>query len=248
VPFKDLTLEQQLNIFCDHLAKAARWHSIQEERDISRLTLPRERAAIFLSNVKQTSDISKPMRYILGRRDAKEYYVQIMKWTSEQFEAVDWNSLNDTLDKKNLWLAKQASGFCGSRLMVSRMTPGSDDRCPNCCQPEERAIHLNLCPDSLCTRQFRESVAELQKWMDNTTTHPELAFWIPRYLLARNRVRFVDLPSFAPATAYLSMSSAMRAVAIGQDKIGWVHFLEGKITGHIHAMQQTLSAPSSSKD
>jgi hypothetical protein len=181
-------------------------------RDISKQILPRERAAIFLSNAKQTCDISKPMRYILGRRDAKEYYVKVMKWTSEQFEAVDWNSLNDTLDKKknmySLWLAKQASGFCGSRLMVSRMTPGSDDRCPNCCQPEERVIHLNLCTDSLRTRQFRESVAELQKWMENTATHPELAFWIPRYLLARDRVQFVDLPSFAPATAYLSITTS----------------------------------------
>jgi hypothetical protein len=55
-----------------------------------------------------------------------------MKWTSEQFEAVDWDLLNDALDKKknmnSRWLAKQASGFCGSRVMVSRMTPGSDDR------------------------------------------------------------------------------------------------------------------------
>jgi hypothetical protein len=73
VPFKDLSLEQQLNIFCDHLAKAARWRAIQEERNTSRQTLPWERAAIFLYNVKvkQTSDISKPMRYILGRQDAK---------------------------------------------------------------------------------------------------------------------------------------------------------------------------------
>jgi len=84
IPFKDLSLEQQLNIFCDHLAKAARWRSIAHDRDISSQTLPREKAAIFLSKVKQTSDISKPMRFVLGRREDKEFYMKELKWTSEQ--------------------------------------------------------------------------------------------------------------------------------------------------------------------
>ena len=39
--------------------------------------------------------------------------------------------------------------------------------------------------------------------------------------------------SSAPATAFLSFSSQMKAIAIGQDKIGWAHFLEGKVTGNI---------------
>jgi hypothetical protein len=30
----------------------------------------------------------------------------------------------------------------------------------------------------------------------------------------------------------------MKAIAIGQDKMGWVHFLEGKVTGHIRVLQQ----------
>jgi hypothetical protein len=30
----------------------------------------------------------------------------------------------------------------------------------------------------------------------------------------------------------------MKAIAIGQDKIGWTHFLEGTVTGHIQPMQQ----------
>jgi hypothetical protein len=158
------------------------------------------------------------MRFILGRRAAKEFYMRELKWTSEQFEEVDWDSLDKTLEKKkimySLWLSKQASKFCGTRIQVARMTPGSDDRCPNCLQPEERALHLNLCPDPLRTRQFRESVAALQKWLDNTPTHPEIAFWIPKYLLARDRVQFIDLPDFAPSTARLCMSSQMKVIAI----------------------------------
>jgi hypothetical protein len=49
------------------------------------------------------------------------------------------------------------------------MTPGADDRCPNCLQPAERAMHLNLCPDPLRSRQFRESVDELGKWISRNS-------------------------------------------------------------------------------
>jgi hypothetical protein len=124
--------------------------------------------------------------------------------------------------------------------MVSRMTPGSDDRCPNCCQPEERVIHLNLCTDSLHTRQFRiQRVGGRVAKVDGEHNASGIGILDSEVFAGKGyRVQFVDLPSFAPATTYLSMSSAMRAVAIGQDKIGWVHFLEGKVTGHIRAMQQ----------
>jgi hypothetical protein len=74
--------------------------------------------------------------------------------------------------------------------------------------------------------------------MQSSTTHPELLFWLPKYLLARGRSSFEQLPSFAPATAELTFSSQMKAIALGQDKIGWTHFLEGKVTGHIRPLQQ----------
>jgi hypothetical protein len=81
-------------------------------------------------------------------------------------------------------------------------------------------------------------VEELQKWMEYSTTHPELLFWLPKYLLARDRASLEQLPSFAPATANLTFSSQMKVIALGQDEIGWTHFLEGKVTGHIRPMQQ----------
>jgi hypothetical protein len=156
---KDLTLEEQLNVFCDHLAKSARWRSIFVERGIRSQTLPKEKAALFLHRVKQTSDISEAMRFHVAKTQAREFYTNELKWMSEQFDEVDWESLNSALNKKKnmytLWLAKQASTFCGSRLQVSRMTPGADDRCPNCLMPEERSVHLNLCRDNLRTRQFQ---------------------------------------------------------------------------------------------
>lgn len=238
----ELSLFEKLNCYCDNLAGYARKRSYGHSRDTTVQTLPKERAALFLGSVKQTGDISGTARFFLSRRVARSFYIEELKWSADQFDAVDWDALNVTLQKKNqmytLWLAKQASKFCGSRLQVSRMTAGADDRCPNCLQPEERAEHLNLCLDGNRTRQFRESVKELSVWLDKEHTHPEIAFWVPRFLLARSRVTFTDLPHYLPRTSQISMSSQMKAIATAQDLIGWTHFLEGKITGHFRGMQQ----------
>jgi hypothetical protein len=237
----NLTLVERLNCMCDALAKLARLRYWTAEREVTTQILPKERAALFLHNQKQTGDISGATRYAIGKVQARLFYVNELGWTAERFDSVDWDALNATLSKKDLmytlWLTKQATKFCGSRVQVARMTPGSDDRCPNCFCPEERASHLNLCPDPDRTRQFMSSVDELGAWLHKDHTHPDIAFWVPRYLKARNRVLFQDLPSYAPIRAMVGMSSQMRAVAIGQDSIGWTHFLEGKITGHFLGMQ-----------
>jgi hypothetical protein len=52
--------------------------------------------------------------------------------------------------------------------------------------------------------------------MESSTTHPELLFWLTKYLLAQDRSSFEQLPSFAPATAYLTFSSQMKAIALGR--------------------------------
>ena len=174
--------------------------------------------------------------------------------SGRQSNSMQWTGtppLHLTLQKKkqmySLWLSKQATKFCGRRLQVSRMTPGADDRCPNCLAPEERSIHLNLCPSSLRTQQFQASVEELRNWLDKDHTHPEIAFWVPRYLLARSKFSFTDLPSYGLEGSGLSMLSQMRAIAQAQDNIGWHHLLEGKITGHFRGMQQLYLRDTSEK-
>jgi hypothetical protein len=82
-----------------------------------------------------------------------------------------------------------------------------------------------------------ESVADLEKWLAGNHTHPEISFWVPRYLKARARTTFCDLINYAPQSACISMSSQMKALALSQDIIGWTHMLEGKISGHFRAIQ-----------
>ena len=232
---------EKLNCICDKLAERSRLQSRGNTRDISLQTLPRENAALFINRVKQTGDISDELRFQLSWVEAKKFYVTELDWSPVQFDSVDWSSLRLFQQKKDtmltLWLSKQASKFCGTRLQVSRMTPSEDDRCPNCLCPEERASHLNLCPHPDRTRQFMESVDELEKWMQNEHL----------YLRARTRSSFENLAHLVPRASCITMSSNMKAVARAQDIIGWVNFLEGKITGHIKSMQRIHLMQSSSR-
>jgi hypothetical protein len=62
----NLTMVERLNCMCDALAKLARLRYWTAEREITTQVLPKERAALFLHNQKQTGDISEATRYKTG--------------------------------------------------------------------------------------------------------------------------------------------------------------------------------------
>jgi hypothetical protein len=138
-------------------------------------------------------------------------------------------------------------GFCGTRLQIARWNQTDDNRCPNCDQPEERASHLNVCPSLDQTLQFKESVEKLSKWLDSGHTHPAIAFWVLKYLLARGRCSFTDLCHYCPPG--IEMPQMIQDLAEEQDAIGWRDFLEGKISKKFYVIFQRrflMGAPPSS--
>ena len=135
-----------------------------------------------------------------------------------------------------MWLTKQVTGTCATRVNMSRIQDLLDDKCPNCRQPGERASHLNVCPDPDRVRCFEDLVATLDRWLnEDHRTEPELAYWIPKYLLMRGR----DFARLGP------MSPSLQRLAASQDLIGWREFLEGRISNEFRAIQtlHCASAP-----
>jgi hypothetical protein len=66
-----------------------------------------------------------------------------------------------------------------------------------------------LCPDNNRTRLLIENVDELIKWLDTDgRTYPELAYWIPKYILMQG-----DKPSLTMEY----MSPKLKALAESQD-------------------------------
>ncbi len=159
---------------------------------------------------KVTGDISGPLSFHTSKVVAQKYLQQQKKnkWTSNQFEEVDWEHL------------EQTSGFCSTRVQVGLYSGGAylDKRCPNCGAKETDA-HLMRFLDEDCTRLLIDNMDELTMWLEmDGTTHPELLYLIPKYILMRNDKPFSQLGHMSPQ---------MRSLAESQDKIGWRNFTRG---------------------
>ena len=158
----NLPLEAQLNCVC-------KVGGVMQPADSSPLagtvSLPLEHAAIFIREEKSTSDVSKEVRYCLGKEDARKFYTAPRKekrgglgWSVERFDQVTWELLHAMLEPKpdmyGLWLAKQSSDMCAMRYNMARRSKTLqgrlDNKCPNC-GLVEKAAHLNVCPSEAGT-------------------------------------------------------------------------------------------------
>ena len=78
---------------------------------------------LFVGDKKLTSDLSRAIRLEASREKTKEFWINECKWPSEQFDEGDWDMLDATLEKKpddyKMWLSKQHTHFCGTRLQAS---------------------------------------------------------------------------------------------------------------------------------
>jgi hypothetical protein len=228
---------QQLNCICDTLAKEALLLAIiSGYHDRPTQILLREDVALVIWGNKVTGDISTPLRFHASKELARNYLRTCTrdKWPNECFEEVDWEHLELALKNKpgmyKVWQSKQTSRFCGTRVRVGKYSGEAfpDERCPNCGR-RETAAHLMLCPDEDRTRLLIENVEKLSKWLDtDSRTDPELAYWIPKYILMRGNKPFLTL-------GY--MSSKLKALAESQDQIGWKNFTEGHISTHFYKIQ-----------
>lgn len=234
--WRQLTLEQQLNCICDNLAKSAVARSIhfgQEQR--GRQLLPREDTAVFIDGKKATSDFAKPIRYGLSKEHARVELPQVHHWAPGVFDEVAWEWLDKTLESKpegyRVWLSKQHTGFCGTRVQVAYYSgdTGADVGCPNCGM-RETAQHLCVCPDEDRTRLLQEMTEDMGKWMGSRdNTYSEIAYWVPKYILCRGTRKFSELGAMSPR---------MRQLAASQDRIGWRNFMEGRVSKHFYSIQQ----------
>jgi hypothetical protein len=120
-----------------------------------------------------------------------------------------------------------------------RRDQSDDDRCPNCMARQERAKHLCICPSESQTSLFLDNINELESWMAyNNNTDPELAYWLPKYILGRRSLTFATLGP---------MSEAMIKISHGQDLIGWQNMMEGRVTKELYAVQCFHLATSNSR-
>ena len=69
-----LTIEQQLNCYCDTLAKDSVARNLLITTAPLQQRLPRESVAVFVGGLKQTTDVAKDVRFALAWIEAERFY------------------------------------------------------------------------------------------------------------------------------------------------------------------------------
>lgn len=115
--------------------------------------LPLKHCAMYVNSHKLSLDISHPLRFECSKIKAKEFICTQHGWTSEQFDTVNWQAIDDALSNKTsgfmIWLTKQHSNFCAMRVQMHRCKESDTDKCPSCLTAAEngKCNHLCRCPN-----------------------------------------------------------------------------------------------------
>lgn len=224
LPLSELTVEERINVECDHLADAALLQGLESGIYIDRV-LPDEDLVMIVDGSKIAGATTTAIYRSWGREVARDHFNTKHIIREDLFDEVDWNSIEKVSksvpEMYSVWLTKHVSGFCGTNHMLNTIYGDVIDQCPNCGIHPERARHIAYCPDSGRTATYQMSVQTLIEWLDSQQTDPILTLLIRQYLLARGTA---TMTSFCPTT------SAYYVLAEHQDALGFHNFIEGRIS------------------
>lgn len=233
--WKQMSLLERLNKTCDSLAKEAVSRGILEcaaAVPIQRQLLPLEGAAVFHEGSKISGECGAEIRYQIGKRQARRFYISQLGWHAQVFDNIDWKArdraLEGTPDMFRQWLFKQSSGWCASGKNMGRWYNSEFTSCPNCNVKQEDAAHLLHCSDAGRYSLFRSEVNKLTQWLGMSHTDPDLARILPQYLLQRGQETL---------SAVDHLPQEYRHFAFEQDLIGWDRFLLGQVSGQLRLIQ-----------
>ena len=142
--------------------------------------LPLEKARVMVGGAKQTTDVSKGLKQVMGHQQARKFYATPNKkgkiiMENKVFDTVNWEAINLSLSSKpqiyKLWYGKQCSGWCGMRNNLQHWDKEADSRCPNCFAINETAEHLMICRCQDRTKLLHKYAEDVEEWMRAHCTH-----------------------------------------------------------------------------
>ena len=243
--WEQLSLLERLNCICDNLAKTALLRGIAANDTVTRegQRLPLEAASVFYDGDKLTGDCGEEIRFQIGKKRAREFYLTELDWKAATFDAVDWkardHALSGTTDMFRIWLCKQCSSFCATGKNMGRWFGSDATQCPNCRVDPEDAEHLLHCPDPGRSSFFRDESQALQAWLLQNHTEPSLGSALGEFIARRGEVTMRQ--AIGPST-----DRELLRLADQLDLIGWDNLMVGQVGVLLRPYQQNylLSSPS----
>jgi hypothetical protein len=112
--------------------------------------------------------------------------------------------------------------------------------CPSCLECKETCQHIAQCAEAGHAAAFSQSTQELQWWMEDHNTHPNLLLLLLNYLSGQGNIMCLE------CLDNLNINTIFRDFAASQDIIGWDGFVTGMVSSKLLPIQSTVSHSSRS--
>jgi hypothetical protein len=222
----------QLNVEMDYLAKD-RVLTLFDSRPAAPCpsSIAHEGWSCSIQGVKITSHPAEAIRHAVFGTKLCNFLADKNRLSRVAFAEVDWEAMSMASDHfpplYRLWVSKHVSGFFGIGTMMYHWEFWDHSRCPCCDHPCEDKIHLLTCPHPSCADAWHDSLLGLEAWMIDADTDPAIRECIILGLDARN-----------PAQSFTDFSNPRTLMAAqAQDRIGWMHTTDGKLSSRWRQLQ-----------
>lgn len=231
--FHELSRPSQLNVMMDHEAKRYLRHLLDMEyRPSVPTAIHGEGWRCTIDGSKATSCPGEAIRTAVYSDEICTHLHKHKGLSPEKFPCIDWEANGDALSSAptlfSLWLTKHVSGCCGIGKMMHRWKFWDDPKCHSCDALVETIPHLCCCPHPDRVLAWEEAVEDLDAWLLASKTAPSIRRCIVETLRRRDQgTRFADFAD-----------DFVLEAATDQDEIGWIHFVEGRISRKWREVQQ----------
>ena len=219
-PFHELTRMEQLNVWCDKLAKFARENMTPIQS--ADAYFYNEGLTLWRNTQKYYSNISQHLSQAYFTSRAMEYFSEKYSFSKTQFEQFDWDALQYSMDllqpSKRQWISKYVSRSLPIGRNMVRRTQWTHSYCPRCKDFEETHSHIIQCQHPQSQSLFRLFIASLSDWMTSQQTPDELALELLQLI-----TEWYQYGKLLPTT-YRFMGPIQKQISLG-----WDHFMEGRI-------------------
>jgi hypothetical protein len=227
------TVLEKMNIECDKRATLRRQKAKKEQNFH---TVPSQIGYWQLGhhNEPVLGRLQEKIRLSIQEYEAYEYWTEcnynpIRKddnGGSDIFKTIHWEAIKKAMASSSLYkrhfVAKHATGHCGVGKMMKLWGFRDKDNCPRCNKGNETSTHVLTCQHATACEDWATEITKLQEWFQHHKTDPQIVNAIIHSLRKWRK-------SGGLFGHHYHESSISKALS-EQKKIGWDHFMLGRIS------------------
>jgi hypothetical protein len=213
------------------------------------LLLPTHRVTVYHNNLTLLSNLRQTILHKIHNNPLKEKLLKDNRWNDKTFNRIHWDAFRLAVSSisrsHQISICKLTNGLWNTNEQNHKFY-GTSSKCPFCSSPETLS-HIFTCGSSKATSYRQEAIQEFQKKLSKLKTHSKISEAIVSGLGQWAQSLGVDTPT--PIVPFRGSINSMevlitQAYTVQQTDIGWLQFLQGKVSTY-WSEAYTLSLPKS---